>query len=140
MAIILGRNAKVAASTDNFVASDEDLGKVLNGTMDISTDIADATTNDSSGFKEGEYADQQMSVDVTMKFDAANAGQQLIIDEVCTNRSKLYIRIRPIEAGGAEQWLALCTIDSMTLDFSTGEVEELSFTASSSGTVSNTTQ
>jgi len=140
MSIILGRNAKVAASTDNFVASDEDLGKVLSGTLDISTDIADATTNDSNGYKEGEYADQQASIDVTMKFDASDAGQQLLIDEVGSNRNKLYLRVRPIETGGAEQWIATFTINSISLDFSTGEVEELSFTASSSGTITNSTQ
>lgn len=138
MAIIIGRKAKVATSTDDSTYND--LGKVISGTLSITDDIADSTTNDSNGYKEGEYADQQASLDLTMKYDGSNTAQQQLIDEKCTNRSKLYFRIRPEETSGEEQWKFLATLDDISVDFSTGEVEELSITASSSGTITNSTQ
>ena len=138
MAIILGRNSKIAVSTDDSTYND--LGKVLSGSLSIDTDVADATTNDSAGFKEGEYADQQASVEATMKYDSSNTGQAALLTEVCTNKTKLWFRVRPKEAVGEKQWKFLATVESLGTDFSTGEVEELSCSAVSSGAVTMSAQ
>lgn len=138
MAIIIGRNAVIASSTDD--AAYNDIGKVTSLSMSMTSDIADATTNDSGGYKEGEYADQQLSVDVTVKYDSSNTAQGQVLTEVFTNQSKLYLRIRPEESTGEQEWKALFTIDDLSVDMSTGEVEEMSFTGSSSGTVTVSTQ
>lgn len=138
MAIIIGRRSKIAVSINDVTYND--IGKVMSGSLGSSIDIADATTNDSGGFKEGEYADQQATVDVTAKYDSANLGQAAILTEVYTNRAKVWIRIRPEVSVGQKEWKFLATIDDATIDASTGEVEEFSFTGSSSGTITIGTQ
>jgi len=138
MAIIIGRNSKIAVSTDDITYND--IGKITSGSMGTTIDIADATTNDSGGFKEGEYADQQASVDVTAKYDSSNTAQGQILDEFYTNRSKLYFRIRPEESAGEREWKFLATLSDVSIDMSTGEVEEISITADSSGAITIATQ
>jgi phosphoserine phosphatase SerB len=56
MATIIGRNLKVAISTDGTTYYD--LGKVTSGGISISTDMADETNNDSAGWKEEKVADK----------------------------------------------------------------------------------
>jgi len=138
MSVIVGRNGKIAISTAGVTYYD--LGKVVDGSLDISSDVADATTNDSGGWKEGEYADAQGALSVTMKYDSSNTGQKALIDEMCTNRAKVYFRFRPAEAAGELQWIFLATLDSVGVSMSTGDVEELSISGASSGAVACSAQ
>lgn len=138
MATILGRNAKVAEST-TLGGSYTDLGKILSGSLSQSTDVADETNNDSAGFKEGKYADEQASLDVTAKYDEANAGQLAVIN-ARDSKVVLFYRVRPQETGSAKQWRFQGLITDLTIDFSTGEVEELSLSIESTGTITEDTQ
>ena len=134
----IGRLAKVAVSTDGSTYTD--IGVVKSANKSSSTDIADDTTNDSNGYKEGVYADQQMSIDVTARYDSTDAGQTLLMDEYYTLKSKIYVRYRPYESTGAKEWKFLATIDDLSVDTSTGDVEEMSFTATSTGTITMSNQ
>ena len=138
MAIIVGRNSRIATSTDG--ATYHDIGKLTSGSLGFAIDIADATTNDSAGFKEGEYADAQASLDATFKFDSSNTSQGQILTEAFTNKTKIYFRVRPKVLAGEKQWVFLATIGDLTLDMSTGEVEEMSLSATSSGAVTISNQ
>lgn len=138
MATILGRNAKVAECT-TLGGSYTDLGKVLSGSLSQSADVADETNNDSSGFKEGKYADEQASLDVTMKYDEANTGQMAVL-AARASKVILYYRVRPQETGSANQWRFLGLITDLTVDFSTGDVEEMSLSIESTGTITEDTQ
>lgn len=137
MGINIGRKARIAFSTDGVAYND--LGKVLSGDFDDSSDIADATTNDSLGFKEGEYADSQVTIDVVMKYDSSNTAQAALI-QAKQNKVKGYLRFRPSEETGELQWIALFTLDTASISTSTGEVEELNVSATSSGTVAKSSQ
>lgn len=137
MATIIGRNLKVAISDDDITYVD--LGRVLDGSLDVADDIADETTNDSGGFKEGKYADSQATLDVTLKYDSANAGQINLINAKTAKQQKFF-RFRPEETSGELEWRFKANIPSLTVDTSTGEVEEMSATMESTGTITKATQ
>lgn len=138
MSVIVGRNGRVAASTNG--TDYDDLGKVVSAELTITSDIADSTTNDSGGWKEGEYADAQGALSVTMKYDSSNTAQKRIIDEMHTNRTKVWFRFRPEEATGELQWIFLATVSEAGVSIATGEVEEFSCSGESSGIVAVSSQ
>jgi hypothetical protein len=136
---IIGRNAKLSTSTDG--STYYDAGYVLSANKGGSMDLADNTTNDSGGYKENVYADQQTTFDVTVKYDSSNTSQLQMIDEFYSNHAGIYIRFRPQTSSGVEkQWIALCRISSLNIDTSTSDVEEMSVTFESTGTVTYQTQ
>lgn len=139
MATTIGRNAVISVSTDD--STYYNIGKVLSVSKSNGQDLADDTTNDSAGWKENAYADQQVTFDVTVKYDITNTAQQMILTEKYTNLTGLYVRFRPSTASGTEkQWKGLFRISSCNIDTSTGETEEMSVTFESSGTITYQTQ
>jgi hypothetical protein len=135
----IGRRAKVAVSTDdvNYL----DVGLVKSANLSSATDVADDTTNDSNGFKEGLYADAQSTLAVTARYDDTEPGLIAIMDEYFTLKSKLYIRYRPTgDVSGDKQWIFLATIDDFNMSTSTGESEECDFTATSTGAINMSNQ
>ena len=132
MAVIVGRNARVAESaTDSGYT---EIGKIMSVAYNFSNDIADSTSNDSAGFKEGEYADAQMTLEITCRYDRADTSQIQLIDD-CNGKNKRFLRFRPEATSGQREFRAQYTIDSFSLDTSTGDVEEVTFSCSSSGAV-----
>ena len=71
MAMIVGRNAKVAISSNG--SSWSDIGRVTSASLSLSDDLADATSNDSGGYKESLYADTQGTLDFSFTVEGSNS-------------------------------------------------------------------
>jgi len=138
MSKIIGRSCDVAISAAG--SSYTELGEIMSASLSVSDDVADATTNDSGGFKEGMYADSQASLDVTMKYSKADAGQALLYTAKFA-KTLYYFRVRPLASAAVEyEFIFQGLITDLTLDASTGDVEELSASIQSSGTITKQVQ
>jgi hypothetical protein len=137
MATIIGRNAKVAISTDDTTYYD--LGKVTSGGLSIDVDLADETNNDSGGWKESKVADKQATVDVGGKFNSADNGQKAAMASIIAG-SNIYLRFRPAEGAGETQWKGLFQLSNWGVDTATGDVEDFSVSTQSTETVAQSTQ
>jgi len=137
MATIIGRNAKLATSTDGVTYYD--IGKATSIGQSWATDMADETNNDSAGYKEEQYADSQLTFDVSGKYDSSDTGQSALMD-CAFNKTKVYFRFRPTTGVGEQEWLFQGHCADFSLDSETGSVEDFSATVNSSGTVTKQAQ
>jgi len=137
MATIIGRNAKVAISSDD--STYYDLGKVTSGGLSIDVDLADETNNDSAGWKESKVADKQGSVEIGGKFNSADNGQKAAMSSII-NGTTIYLRFRPAEGAGETQWKGLFQLSNFGVDTETGGVEDYKVSAQSTGAVAQSAQ
>ena len=137
MATIIGRNCKVAISTDDTTYYD--LGKVTSGGLSIDQDLADETNNDSAGWKESKVADKQISLDVGGKFNSSDNGQKAAMDSIM-NGTTIYLRFRPAEGAGETQWKGQFQLSNWGVDTATGDVEDFSVAAQSTGAIVRSAQ
>jgi len=138
MGKIIGRLARAAISTDGVTYTD--IGEVKTIGLDTSHDLADATTNDSAGWKEEKAADSQVSLEVSGKYDSANAGQ-VILMAAAFAKTQVYLRFRPQVSSGVEkQVVFLSNISNYKVNTATGDVEEFSCSVRSTGAVTYATQ
>jgi predicted secreted protein len=137
MAGTIGRLARVKVSDDDVTYNK--VGKVMSADFSITTNLADCTNNDSNGYVEEQVADQQMTVDVTAKYVASDTAQgQLIAAKMA--KSTIYVQAFPQESTGENKWAFLANITDLSISTATGDVEELSVTLQSTGTITKTVQ
>ncbi len=114
MADQTGRTLRLDISSDNFSASDEDLGGVKEFTLTYGTDTIDVTDNDSGNWRELLVGLQSATASITLNYDEANAGQDLLR---AANEGGLmyYIRIRPEgDNATSRETIWRCIVTSMT--------------------------
>jgi hypothetical protein len=137
MATIIGRSKKVAISTNG--SSYTDIGKIIDATVALAHDLADETTDDSAGWKESKFADSQLTLTISGKFNSSDTGQGMLIT-AATGKTTYYFRWRPDEVGGERQIIMQGNVESFDREGSTGEVQTFSATIQSTGTVTESTQ
>lgn len=135
----IGRLATASVSTDGGATWDS-IGEVKTLGLSISHDLADATTNDSGGWKEEQYADSQLSFEMAGKYDGADVGILALLD-AAHNKTQITMRMRPKTDSGVEkEWQFLANISDFKVDTSTGDIEDYSCSVRSTGTVTYQTQ
>ena len=137
MAMIVGRNAKVAISSNG--SSWSDIGRVTSASLSLSDDLADATSNDSGGYKESLYADTQGTLDFSFKYEDGDTGQDALYLAKNT-KATYYFRFRPQESSGENQWVFQGNIEDLSFDTETSTVGEASCTVQSTGTITKSDQ
>jgi hypothetical protein len=140
MAGTIGRIADVYIGDSLNDVSYIKIGKVKSANPSNDVDQADSTNNDDLGHKTQEYADGQISFDVTYVKDDADAGQAAILAAV-RGRTKKWISIRPLGTGsGKAQTQFRATISSNSDTAETGAVQEGSASFLSDGAPDYTAQ
>ena len=137
MATIIGRDADVDVSSDDITYTP--VGKVTSAALAINDDLADETNNDSGGYKQTKYADQQAVLSLGFKYDDADAGQAMLLASKSA-KSTLYYRYRPKASAGTKQWKFQANISELSVNAETSAVEDGSATIESTGTVTMSTQ
>jgi hypothetical protein len=112
-----------------------EIQNILSADLNGSIDMASDTTNDSNGFHENCYADQQVTLDITCKYAEAT-GIEDVMQEFYTNRAGATFVFTPISGG--DSWSFTGRISSLNVTTTTGETIEVSFTVESSGTITFT--
>lgn len=135
MADQTGRKIRVDISSDNFSGSDEDLSGVKDFTITHGTETIDVTDNDSGNYKEALVGFQSATASITMNYDEADAGQDLLR---AANEGGLqyYLRIRPEGDNATSReiiWKFTCTSLTDPAASSDG-VEEISADVEFTGT------
>lgn len=137
MAKQLGRNAVIAVSSNGVTYTD--VGNVLSISFDVATDKAESTDADSGGAKEELQTDEQASLDITARYNVADAGQLLLFAEEAA-KAVLYYRVRPKEATGEREWVFQGNLNSLSVSAPYADVEELSVSVTSTGAITRATQ
>lgn len=135
MAVIVGRNAAVAISTDGVTYTT--IGKVTSASLTLNTATADYTNNDSSGWTEAAPTDKSGSMSFGFKFDPADSGQEACLAAAGLTR---YFRFRPSVGSGIEQWVGQGILTDFTIDTATSEVEDGSGSVTFTGAITESDQ
>lgn len=137
MAKQLGRNAKIAVSSDDITYND--IGNITSSSWDGATDKAESTDADSGGAKEELQTDEQYSLDVTSRYNISDTAQAALLTSE-ENKTQLYYRIRPREVAGEKEWKFQGNINSVSLSAPHADVEEIQIGVTSTGAITRATQ
>ena len=138
MSLVIGYKAKVEVSEDDG-ATYVEVGRVTSATFGHETELSDSTSNSDGGYSSKVYAITSGTLDVSLKWEASDPGQ-VICRESKFARTVLKFRFQPEQSAGQLQYDFDGLISSMSLDTSTNEVQDFSFTVESTGVISQSTQ
>lgn len=137
MAVTTGKLADVAESSSD--SSYTEIGEIVSASRSFSNDTAESTSNDSGGYKTREYTNAEQTLSVTCRYDKTDTGQAAVI-AAAEAKTKLWLRYRPKASSGEFEWRASHTIDSYEISADNDGIDELTFTATSDGTITKATQ
>lgn len=137
MAHTKSRLGKLAVSAAGSAYTD--VGGVISIDYDEGTEAIDTTDFDSGGNKEAVSGENQSTLSVSFHRDEADSGQD-IIRTAKQAGNLLYIRYRPYELAGADQFIAQYVLTSLKNSSARNALVECSLEAQSSGAITHSTQ
>ncbi|KPJ59106.1 MAG: hypothetical protein AMJ46_12635 [Latescibacteria bacterium DG_63] len=116
-----------------------DVGGLISVDYDEGDEAIDSTDFDSEGNKEVVGGEKQSTLSLSFHRDEADSGQD-IIRTAKQAGNLLYFRVRPYEAGSADQFIAQFLITSLKNSSARNALVECSLEAQSSGAITHSTQ
>lgn len=111
-----------------------DIQNILSCDINCTNELADDTTNDSNGYKEACYSDQQITLDITCKYDETGAaGIDKVLDAFFDRTTSNEYVAQPTTGGYTYTFDGL--VSSLNISTTTSETIEVSFTVESTGTI-----
>ena len=141
MAMGLGTASTVEIAVDGVTKTFVALGKVTGGSLDWKSATAETTNNDSGGYTEFLYTDTSITLQVDVRYDAADAAQTSLMTYVNskTDASSTYLtcRVRPIVGSTLEQWVFRALVTDFNINFRHGDAVTMSvsFQGNAAGSV-----
>ena len=116
----------------------EDNASLLGGVTSISFDwnnnMIDTTNNDDAGYTSNEYGNQSASLSVDCIYDPSDTAQAAVLSAV-KNKTKILVGYHPIVANGEDMYIFSSLVESSPISGGNDEVVTVSFTFTSTGTI-----
>lgn len=137
MATSLGRNAKLAVSTNGTTYND--LGEMKTCSLSADKSMADITSYDDAGWEDQRPVSRSVNVSFEMNYDESNVAQANLATAIM-GESLLYFRYRPDGDGGSAKEIIFSGYPTGEINSDGGDVNQLSGECRSSSTVTYQTQ
>jgi predicted secreted protein len=126
MAVAIGRSMALTVAANT-------IQKITSCDLSLTNEQADATTNDSNGYKESIHSDAQATLDVTCKYEELT-GVLAVLTEAFSTRTPAGLQCIYTPAS-SDTYTFNAHVTSLSISSPTSECVEVSFTLESTGAV-----